>query len=498
MTSRRCFWTSRPTWKDDPSSFVNERKVILMRMLRRLAAIWMIMMLMMGSAFAEVPFLQHAAEWTLENTPLEVRLSAGVTSHMPYDDERLAMLTELLSHLSLRIMTDGEGGGVSVYVGNTEAVTIAYQGDAAQLSTIPRKAFTSSGDAVGSLLGANLGDSLSVFGLRGNAESLLDDGWVLLNSIDPLLEAYADRRSVKTSIENMGTARSCTDYTIPKADAEKFGELLLSVCPDGWLREIITSMTFSGKLTLRIYRTEDELPLRAEFNGVCGPEDDLRTVKLVWRARRDNTAHRDEITLTSPAKKGSNKNTLEFERVIKTNKKGAVEMDGSFTWTVTADKKTTTTKGSFDLTNAAAKDKDVLTGEVTLQQKLPGESKFTYLVIEPDVTITGTEEEPVVTGSVSVTEKVGSGVTEQAVINVSLARADGSLWEEGASVIDLDAMSEKELHLLQQQVADSITSAVVRPLILLLEDSADWFFRDIPADAVQQIIDAAGSSTVYQ
>lgn len=467
-----------------------------MRALRRLAAMCFVLILLSAQAMAEVPFLRHAAEWTLTDTPLDVWLSADITSHMPYDDERLSMLTELTSQLSLRLTTEKESSRASVYVGNTEAVSLSMKDNAVQLSILPEQAFTSADSPAAKLLGSTSTQDISVFGLNGNTEALLDDGWVLLNSLDPALEAYADRRSVKTSISDMGTARSCTDYTIPKAEAQQFGELILSLSPDGQLYDFISTLSFSGKQTIRIYRTEDEVPLRMEYNGVCGTADDLRTVKLVWRARRDHVAHRDEITLTSPAKKGGNKNTLEFERVIKTNKKGAVEMDGSFTWTVVADKKTTTTKGSFDLVNTNENESDMISGEITLQQKLPGENSFTSLILEPDLTISGTEEEPVVAGSIAVTEKVGSSVTEQIVIHLNLSRASDATWTECSSIVDLDALSDEELYSLQQQVSMGVTAALVRPLIILLDDGADWFFRDMPADAVQQIIDAAGSATV--
>lgn len=471
--------------------------MILMRMLRRIAALCLAMLLLSSAALAEAPFLRHADGWTLEATPLEVQLSADITTHMPYDDDRLAMLQAVTNNLSLRLTTGQDTGSVTICVGNSDALTLAYQQDAVQLTSLPGVAFTSQDDPMGKLLGASASE-LSIYGVTGEAETLLDDGWVLLNAISPALDAYADRRSVKTNITDMGTARSCTDYTVPKADAEALRETLLDLCPEGWLREIIGDLTFSGKQTLRVYRTEDEVPLRMEYNGTCGPEGNLRTVKLIWRMRRDDTAHRDEVTLTSPAKSGSNKNSLEFERVIKENKSGAVELEGSFTYTVTKDKKTTTTKGEFELTNACTEESDEITGTVNIRQKLPGDDSYSSMIFEPDIRIAGTEEDPVIGGTLSVTQKYAQGVTEQVNIHLTVNRGEELLWEPGEETLDLDAMTQDELALIQQQAAASVATAVVRPLIILMGDTADWFFRDMPAEAVEEIVDAAGTTLVFE
>ena len=455
-----------------------------MRYIRRGIALLMLLALLFTTALAEVPFLHHSDGWTLEGVPLEAVLTADVTSLMPYDEDRLAMLTPVTDVLSLRLRAGEEQGSVAILVGRTEALTLSYQGGEAQLSCIPEMSFRSQEDVVDKLLGGSTEVS-APYGLRADAETLLEDGWVLLESTLTSFEGWGKRKSVKTSITDMGLARSCTDYTIPKESVDEMKQLLLDGCPEGWLREIIESLTFSGKQTLRVYRTEDDVPLRMEYNGTCGPEGNLRTVKLVWRMRRDDTAHRDEVMLTSPAKSGGNKNTLEFERVITTNRQGAVEMKGSFTYTVTADRQTTTRKGEFDLTNAFTDAADVLTGEVTLQQKLSG------LTVAPEITIAGTNDAPVVTGFVMVSSLKGKNVLDSARITLDLRRCESFPWESREESIDLDVLTEEELAALQGDVATGVAASLVRPLILLLGDSAEWFFRDLLPEQVQRINDAA-------
>ncbi|MBQ8555131.1 MAG: hypothetical protein IJ438_04565 [Clostridia bacterium] len=468
-----------------------------MRLIQRILALLLMLLMLAGTALAEAPFLRHSEGWALENTPLEVYLSADITALLPYDDDRFAMLKEITDNLSLRLIAAPDEGSVSIYVSNSEALTLAYLDDAVQLSCVPETAFTADSDPMGLLLGAST-QNISLYGLRADAEALLNDGWVLLSGISPAFDEYADRRSVKTAITDMGTARSCTDYTIPKGDVEAMKETLLSLCPEGWLHDIIAGLTFSGKQTLRVYRTEDEVPLRMEYNGTCGPEGNLRTVKLVWRMRRDDTAHRDEVTLTSPAKSGGNKNTLEFERIIKTNKSGAIEMDGSFTYTVVLDKQTTTRKGEFELTNACTEESDVITGTVKLQQKLPGEDSFTGVSFAPNLTIAGSQDDPAIHGTLEVSGLSGKNVAEHAMISVRANRAEESLWTAREETMNLSVLTPEQLASVQQQVAAKAATALVRPLIILLGDTADWFFRDMAPEDVEAILDAAGSVTIIE
>ncbi len=469
-----------------------------MRMLRKLTAICLALLVLCTSALADVPLLQYAADWQLDETPIEVILTADVTAHMPFDEDRLAMLTAIMEMLSLRMAVDGERSSVTVVAGNSDLVTLAQQGNELYLSSKPGTAYTSAGDPMEKLLGIAGETELSVYGVSAKGETLLTDGWVLLEKLIPDLEekGFGARKKNTTTIEDMGKAGFRLDASIPEKRAGELKEMLLAHCPKGWLREIISGLQFTGKQTFRIYQTGKDVPLRFEYNGTCGPEGDKRTVKLVWRMRRDETV-RDEITFTATAKSGTNKNTLTFERVTKT-KKGTVTTEGEFAYLVKYNKQTTEIEGSFDLKNASTKKSDVISGSVTIQQKLPGAKKFTGLTFKPKLTITGTQEAPEMTGTVEVIGKYGKNVTEQVKIGVSVQPVEGVIWPETETVVDLDSLTAEALETAQQEAAMSFTTAIVRPLILLLGEEGDWFFRDMPEEAVQAILDAAGTTLVIE
>ena len=180
-----------------------------MRYIRRGIAFLLLLALLFTTALAEAPFLRHSDGWTLEGVPLEAVLTADVTSLMPYDEDRLAMLTPVTDVLSLHLRAGEEQGSVTILVGRTEALTLSYQGDEAQLSCIPEMSFRSQEDVVDKLLGGST-EVTAPYGLRADAETLLDDGWVLLESTLTSFEGWGKRKSVKTNITDMGMARTCT------------------------------------------------------------------------------------------------------------------------------------------------------------------------------------------------------------------------------------------------------------------------------------------------
>ena len=450
--------------------------------------------IMMPPASAETPFLRHAAQWDLNDTPVDVYLTAAVTTHMPYDDDRLAMLTPLTDLMSLRLVAwDNAVGSVTIGIAGTDVLTLVANGGDVQFSCIPDVTFTAGeSSAMDALLGAAVSETeLDFFGIRGDAEALLDDGETLLAAIPAAFVEYGKRTNGSTTISGMGTAQYRYDYTVPAEEAAAMGETLLTLCPDGWLHEILSGLTFTGKQTLRAYYTADDQLLRMEFTGNCGYGDDVRETNLIWRMKRTETDRRDEITLHTPAKLGTDKNTLTFTRSIITNKKGAIEMSGEFAYTVTKNQQTDVRKGDFSLVNTPAEDADVITGKVNLRHLPDGDDKYDQYEFEPSLTLAGTQDAPVITGTLVVREKWGSGVTEEATLTIDLKRAETSPWSDTTHTVDLSALTEDELEQMQQHTSALVATTLVRPLILALGEDAQWFFKDMDAETIQAILDAA-------
>lgn len=468
-----------------------------MRIVKRmLAATLSLLVLMMNAAWAEVPFLMHSGDWDLDGTPVEVLLKADVDTHMPFDEERLEMLTPITDILSMQLITGPDEGLVTVSMNEDELITLQYRGNSVQLSSMPDVTYTAQADPMSMLLGEDVSaeGGYEMLGLAREGETLLTDGQAMLAKIPQAMADYGKKSKNTTSISGYGRAAYIMDYTFSLKQAEVFQEILLSNTPDGWLHDIISGLVFSGKQSIRIHFSADDVMLRMEYNGSCGPEGELRTVKLIYKMRHDADMDKDYIELTSPAKKGKDKNNLTFERTVQTNKKGARVIEGSFKYTVVKQSVTSVWNGAFGLNNAYSSDADVINGEVTIEKKLNGADKYDTVTLAPKLTICGTQEHPVITGTMEITEKYAGRTTEHAFVSIDLKSAEPLSWTERPTTVDLAAMEDQGLAKVREEVSASIATALVRPLIVKLGKDAQWFFRDLPEEAIQAIIDSAASA----
>lgn len=84
------------------------------------------------------------------------------------------------------------------------------------------------------------------------------------------------------------------------------------------------------------------------------------------------------------------------------------------------------------------------------------------------------------------------------MISISARSAGEIKWEEWDQVVDLSGMDAAALTQLQQQFAASVATAVVRPLIMLQGSEAEWFFKDMPKESVDAVVDAANTSVTVK
>ena len=465
-----------------------------MRIAKRLMALCLsLLVLMMSAAQAEVAFLMHSNGWNLDSTPLDVTLTADVNTHMPFDADRLAMLTPLLDIMSLRLVTGEDEGLVTIGIADQDALSLKYRGSQAQISTMTDVTYVAEREPVSMLLGEDttFPGLYETLALSPEGESLLQDGRKLMEAIPQLFEANGKKAKNTLNISGYGKAAYLIDYTFTAAQLKNMKECLLKACPEGWLHDILSGLTFTNKQTVRMYFTQDDVILRMQYNGSCGPEGAQRTVKLVWKQLHDGETDKEYIELTSPAKKGKDKNNLTFERTVATNKKGAKTIVGSFKYTKTKGDITEIWNGEYNLSNAYTEDSDVLLGDMMIQTRLGGDTNYKTTIIAPSLIIKGTQDAPEITGTIAITEKYATRATEEAVLNVFLKRAEPIVWNETEAVLNLSELDEAALNTTRSEVEASIVTALVRPMITALGAENEYFFRDLPADAVQSIIEAA-------
>ena len=452
-------------------------------------------------ALAEVAFLPVIAEWELDSIPVELTLSADVTAHAPFDEDRLPQLTGLMKHLSLRVtrqpLLDEIQSTVDVLVDGEEALGIGLQQSGqstmAQFSVLPTVTYAGA-DPLATLLGAS-SEPFTLLGLDGSEAAWLNEGYELLNALEAGFAPYLTSESkVKTEIQDMGTARLKQDYTVSKDNAPGLTAMLTGLCPEGRLRELIARLVFSGKQTLRVYRDADGLPLRVEWNGSCGlDEDHLRNAKLTWRMRRDDVAYRDNLSLSSPALKGTDRNTLNWVFDITPNKAGQPVLKCELSYTRSADKQKSTWTGSCKLTAEEVDEGTRVTGEATVSRQLPEDSRATTYAFTPDLVFSSDVNTPAIDGTLTVASMNGKKVLSQAALSVSLRRAEYTAWQMRENTVDLSVLDALTLDILRQQVRGAVADACLRRLLLLPREDLDYLFKDLPEESVQAILNAAQS-----
>lgn len=450
-------------------------------------------------ALAEVAFLADWPAWALEEMPLELTLSADVTAYSPFDENRLPQLTGLLKHLSLRItrqpLIDETQSTVAVLVDGEEALSLGLQespqGRMLQFSSLPDITYAGS-DPMAELLGTSA-EPLTIFGMDGSESAWLEDGFALLSAFDTVLAPYlTSESSVKTDIKDMGTARIKQDYTVSQDDAPDLAALLSAACPEGPLKALLSGLVFSGKQTLRVYRLEDGTPLRVEWNGNCGTDaDHLRKVQLVWKLRRDDKAYRDEVTLTSPALRGTDSDKLTWTLSIVPDKSGKLTLTAKLSYTRVAEKQKTTLTGEAKLYSAQEASGVHITGTATLKQQLPDADTALGYTFAPDLLFSGDANMPTVDGTVTVSSLYGSKVTNEATITLSLRRTGYTSWQMRAETIHLAELDDAAREGERLRVTQAISSTLIRRLVLLPREDLDYLFLDLPEESVDAIINAA-------
>lgn len=462
------------------------------RWIRRAAA-WIVALLLTGAAATAdaVELIPGIDAWALEEKPLSVVLTADVAAHMPFDETRCAQLNALLRHMSLSLnyqqLEQEIWSRVAILVDGQEAVSIAQRSGEehteTQFSSLPGRTFITSDAATA--LGGDA--EIAIFGLDGTEKEWVDAGYALAGAISEPLSAWEKKTEIKSKIADMGTAVVKQVYTVPKEDASGLTDALTSLCPEGRLHTLLGRLQFSGKQSLTLWRDAADAVLRLEYKGKCGlSEDALRNVTLVWRMCRTGEAERDDLTLKSPAVKGTDSNTLTYARALTTDGAGKSALKAKFSYTTVAEKKKTSLSGEAALTGEAAEDGGTLSGEVSLKRQLPGEDHAEKYVLSPQVRFLGGAESPQVEGTVRVQTYRGSDPLEDATIGMTVTVGEFLSWELEQNQIVVD---DQDGEALMAEAASAAVAALIRPLVLLPEE--DTLYLSAGLEGWKTIVEAA-------
>lgn len=467
------------------------------RLILAVLAVWLCLGLC-APALAEAQFLPGLAEAYPLSEPVEIELQAAVQTHMPFDETRTAQLNALLSHLALRLrfqaVDDAIWSRMTVLSDGGEVMSVntrqEHQAGQAQFSFLPDRTYAwaaNSGVSLEGLLGGD--DSIDPWWLDGLEAGLLADGLILLNALPDALPDYLKTSRISTTITGMGKAVEKQVVTIPSGAVEGLGTLLAGRVPQGRLQTLLSGMVFSGKQTVTMWRDENGALLRADYAGNAGvSQEDLRSVSLSWRLRRDDEQVLDDLTLRTPRVKGSGRNNVVLTRTLKETANQAT-LEVSLRYEVVAAGVKDVHTVAADLTRDSGEDGQRVTGEVTLQRQ-QGDESAGKLTLVPDVTFLP-EGEILASGMVQVAQSVGSSLKEQADVRMEVRRSDWLIWELRPNVITvvMDNMAG-----ISRRIVQGATVELVRRLVLLPTEDTAFLSAGLEPDVWQQIVDAAQSA----
>lgn len=459
-------------------------------------------LIMTAGAMAEPAFIPQMANWDLETLPLDIMLSAETMVHMPFDEERTAQLDALLRHMTLNLQHQALGeetwNRMALRVDGDEVLTLSTRempGEVqVQTSFLPEQTFVQQERDLSKALNTLLGDEaaeIDVFGMDGSESVWLDDGRQLLNDAGEFLNDFKTEKAIKTSIQDMGTARLKQEYVVPKTDAQHMADALVQACPEGPLRTLLASLTFTGQQKLLLWRTGDGEIIRAEYTGKCGLDSDhMREVSLLWRMRRDGEL-RDDLTFKSPAITGRDRNTLSLERVLKKNKSGAMRYTGKFTYEWVASGRKTKLSGEMDLTSVQEKNTSHVTGSLAVSQLLPDAKQAESIRLTPDLLIGNGDTSPILDGTLLLESLRAKNVLEQVKIAVQAKAGEYFDWEVRADTTNLDSLAPEQVQLLQQKMQEAMAATLIPRLVLLPQEDTLYLSAGLSEEVWQNIVDAA-------
>lgn len=439
--------------------------------MRKALCLALLFCLCLCTALAEPQLVPQLSMWE-ENQPVDAVLSIDLRAHMPFDDERCAQLNSLLQHLSLHLQAGSGVDRAAVLVDGVEAIWLAQREGASGPETQVSWAEGAFACDMDALLGGTEGNIT----LEHPQNAWLEDGLAFIERLAAGLEGYKKESTVKTAVKKMGTARQKLTYTIPKAEAEAFAQAV-KACG-------VEKLTFSGQQKLTLWRSEDGSLLRVDYTGRCGQDaDSLRKVSLSWRLCREENCYRDEITLKTPAVKGKACNNLTCSRYLAQAEDGTAQYTLNYDYTRQDADGKSTWEGEIDLAGTPEQTCTRLTGSLTLASTSPGVEAKRTLVLQPNLLVGETAGAPLLSGLVTVQEMRGKNLLEDADVSINLAAGMHLIWTERTP----GPLTPQ----LQESLAQGMSAALVKRLVLLPAQDTLYLSRDLPEDTWQGIVDAA-------
>ena len=466
--------------------------------MRRFLLLLLAVCLLSGAALSESYWMPGLDPARLEARPIRLTVRPAVSVILPLDESRTDDLNALLKHLTLVVTVDQAGAEESweelrLLTDEQETLRLlnhrTAEGSTLSLSSQPEHTWFSSGDTLALLTGAETPQE-ELYGITPAHLNLFEEADALLEGLLTGFEEDLVRTKGNENVKGYGKTTQRIRLTVEAKDAAVFGAKMAALCPEGVLSDLAEGLTFSGKQSLSMLASEDGQVLKLTYSGRCGIGEDIRKVNVTWRRQRSGANVKDEISLTSPAVKGNQRDTLTLKRTGSTE--GEVRnLSLSLSWEQRrTGEKVKNLSASLSTSATPSGSQWLLSGNAKAELKTGSDvSEGT----EAGWSLAVSGEEPSASGTVTLKNSADGHTVSGLTLEVSLERPPEADWEQAVPDMTLDGMDGEALRVLREETLLCAARDIVRALVLLPEEDTLYLSRALPD--WQTIVDAARRST---
>ena len=422
-------------------------------------------------------------------------ISGQIQACMPYGEDRLKNLNQLIRHMKLRIGKNGSFSSVALIADGHEALKVTEQetSDGWQIDfsfDSERSWFSDSSffTAESLLAGFPKGEETNLKVLTRKPSpgwlQLTDDAAALVRVLPDLFPEQTKTTAVKTKIRDLGIARQKIVITFTKAEMEENAlKILAEKTENNFLKSIFEKAAFTGRQQFTLFLNDQGELMRLLFTGQAGWNEDLRKVTLEWNMIRDAEREWDILSLKLPAVTGNNRDFLKVEREAYPKGEQDASLRLEVNWQRTLNKVKNTLEGKLQLKLDPT---GTLTGQAECSFETGKNSRET-IQIEPTVHWQDAADWE---GQIRfVTLK-----NEKVQFDIDLeTRVSAGAEESFPKNLPVEKLAEGRL---TKDLERKMTSAIIQALILLPREDLGFFLDELDTESLEQIRQTAVPSSV--
>lgn len=423
------------------------------------------------SAIGEKGTENALIQWSEKDSVLELSWLPEV--HVPYSQERLSMLTDLMKHLSLRwknrsnestlsILLDQEPFFVSTEIHQNGKRSLLLSSEPLQCYESEENGRSMLADALGidtpetSLAGIHVDEPIILYGIKD-----------ILNQLPDIFQDRLKEEKVRSSLGKYGTTvKKETLILNGDEDAVRLVTFDTNCITSQWFDQL----RFNGKQTVVWFYDETGQCIKTTYSGKCGIGEDLRNVYLNWRSLNSESGSKEELLFKSPGVKTGNRNNLTFsqETVIHNDE---TLSSISFSMDKVHNNQRNLVVGELSWNENRNELGILLSGNANLTQTDPNGVK-TYLKLEPIYTLSDANIKGTLGYSFS---HVKNSIAEKGTICFEIYEADDepvSLKHDNCIKVNLEEKTKNA-------ILSSFTNVFLRKIMELPEEDLTYISKDL-------------------